>query len=358
MDKARNDLSAAVPKFCLALEEHRRTPDGRVRTSQEMLSTFFPYDDKSCTDRVFKFLPNDVRGPIVAAWGIRGLKAALRDTDDKVQSVVHDALVAGDVDHAAFEEALTAETLVRWLPLGEIWSFWRGGKVTKGAIHKALATAYELYLFDGRWFLDAIQGKGGSLKGTDVLAEGLTKEELSAWILRIAETGDGSPKGIVAALGWDKIVAKTSNDVLVGVLDAIVAKVGLVPKDSAHKADAPKSEGMRGEPSKPDLKAEAAKAEQMKIEPTISAAPQPPQSASPSDPPSDDKGWSNRPVPPEGGVPSPMGSEEQIAVVLEDDLMMASSPPEEDEAEQTMVADRPPAPVTPSKPPSRWEKKR
>src|SRR5215469_13580075 len=88
-DKApRNDLSAAVPKFCLALEEHRRTPDGRVRTSQEMLSTFFPYDDKSCTDRVFKYLPNDVRGPIIAAWGIRGLKAALRDTDDKVQSVV------------------------------------------------------------------------------------------------------------------------------------------------------------------------------------------------------------------------------------------------------------------------------
>jgi hypothetical protein len=324
-----------------------------------MLSTFFPYDDKSCTDRVFKYLPNDVRGPIVAAWGIRGLKAALRDTDDKVQSVVHDALVAGDVDHAAFEEALTAETLVRWLPLGEIWSFWRGGKVTKGAIHKALATAYELYLFDGRWFLDAIQGKGGSLKGTDVLAEGLTKEELSAWIRRIAETGDGSPKGIVAALGWDKIVAKTSNDVLVGVLDAIVAKVGLVPKDSAHKADGPKSEGLKREPSMPDLKAEAAKAaEAAKIEPTISAAPQPPQGAAPSDPPSDDKGWSNRPVPPEGGVPAPVGSEEQIAVVLEDDLMMASSTPEEDEAEQTMVADRPPAPVTPSKPPSRWEKKR
>lgn len=195
MEKARNDLSAAVPKFCLALEEHRRTADGRVRTSQEMLTHYFPFDDKGCTDRVFRYLPNDVRGPIVAAWGIRGLKAALRDTDDKVQSVVHDALVAGDVDHAAFEEALTAETLVRWLPLADIWSFWRGGKVTKGAIHKALATAYELYLFDGRWFLDAIQGKGGTLKGTDVLAEGLSKEDLSAWVRRIAETGDGSPKG-------------------------------------------------------------------------------------------------------------------------------------------------------------------
>jgi hypothetical protein len=353
VDKARNDLSAAVPKFCLALEEHRRTPDGRVRTSQEMLSTFFPYDDKSCTDRVFKFLPNDVRGPIVAAWGIRGLKAALRDTDDKVQNVVHDAMVAGDVDHAAFEEALTAETLVRWLPLGEIWSFWRGGKVTKGAIHKALATAYELYLFDGRWFLDAIQGKGGSLKGTDVLAEGLTKEELSGWIRRIAETGDGSPKGVVAALGWDKIVAKTSNEVLVGVLDAIVAKVGLVPKEAGSKSEAAKVEVSRApEPSRPEL----TKPEPAKFEPTVSAAPAPAQALRGSDPGGDDKGWSNRPVPPEGApIPIAASSEEQIAVVLEDDLVMASPGSDEEEAEQTMVADRPPAP---SKPPSRWEKKR
>lgn len=50
MDKARNDLSAAVPKFCLALEEHRRTPEGRVRTSQEMIATFFAHDEKVCTD--------------------------------------------------------------------------------------------------------------------------------------------------------------------------------------------------------------------------------------------------------------------------------------------------------------------
>src|SRR6185437_16698092 len=84
VDKARNDLSAAVPKFCLALEEHRRTPDGRVRTSQELVTSFFPHDEKSCTDRIFKYLPNDARGPIIAAWGIRGIKAALRDDDGKV----------------------------------------------------------------------------------------------------------------------------------------------------------------------------------------------------------------------------------------------------------------------------------
>jgi hypothetical protein len=301
VDKARNDLSAAVPKFCLALEEHRRTPDGRVRTSQEMLATFFPFDEKSCTDKVFKCLPNDVRGPIVAAWGIRGLKAALRDTDDKLQSVVHDALVAGDVDHAAFEAALTPETLVRWLPLSDLWSFWRGGKLTKHAIQKAIGTAYELYLFDGRWFLDTIQAKGGSLKGTDVLAEGLTKEELTGWIRRIADTGDGSPKGVVAALGWDKIVAKTSNEVLTQVLDAIVTKVGLAPQ----KGD-----------SKPALV-------------TYGSA----------DSSADDRAWGSKPpAAPEGGpneekqaAPEDPGSEEQINVVLEDDLLVA---PGADELEE------------------------
>src|SRR5580658_2400398 len=136
VEKARNDLSAAVPKFCLALEEHRRTPDGRVRTSQELLATFFPHDEKVCTDKIFKYLPNEVRGPIIAAWGIRGIKAALRDDDERIQQVVYDALVAGDVDHSAFEEGLTPETLVRWVPLGDLWSFWRGGKLTKQAIHK------------------------------------------------------------------------------------------------------------------------------------------------------------------------------------------------------------------------------
>lgn len=228
MEKARNDLSAAVPKFCLALEEHRRTPEGRVRTSEEMIATFFPHDEKTCTDRIFKYLPNEVRGPIIAAWGIRGIKAALRDTDEKVQSVVHDALVAGDIDPPAFEDGLTGDTLVRWVPLGDLWAFWRGGKMTKQALHKALSTAYELYLFDARWFLDTITSKGGSTKGTDVLTDGLSKEEMAQWIHRIHETGDGTPKGIVAALGWDKIAAKTADDVLVAVLDAMVAKVGLV----------------------------------------------------------------------------------------------------------------------------------
>jgi len=293
VDKARNDLSAAVPKFCLALEEHRRTAEGRVRTSQEMLAAFFPYDEKGCTDKVFKYLPNDVRGPIVAAWGIRGLKAALRDTDDKTQSVVHDALVAGDIDHTGFEDALTPETLVRWLSLSDLWMFWRGGKLTKQAIQKALGTAYELYLFDGRWFLDTIQSKGGALKGADVLADGLTKEELTGWIRRIAETGDGSPKGVVAALGWDKIVAKTANEVLVAVLDAIVTKVGLA---TAAKLD-----------PKPDPASHAA-----------------------GEGAADDRAWSKPPGALDAGMrerlpssPESPPSEEAINVVLEDELLVA-----------------------------------
>ncbi len=310
MDKARNDLSAAVPKFCLALEEHRRTPDGRVRTSQELVTSFFPHDDKSCTDRIFKYLPNDARGPIIAAWGIRGIKAALRDDDQKIQSVVHDALVAGDVDHTAFEEGLTAETIVRWLPLGDLWAFWRGGKLTKQAIHKALSTAYELYLFDARWFLDTIQAKGGAIKGTDVLADGLEKADLTQWVRRIHETGDGTPKGIVAALGWDKIVAKTANEVLIAVLDAMVTKVGLVVS--------PKGDAMRPRlDSKPDA-AMAPPPVETKVEKPASEDTwsMPPGAAATNAPSAGDVAAQHAPIPP---------SEEAINVVLEDELVITDS---------------------------------
>jgi hypothetical protein len=301
-----------------------------------MLASLFPYDEKSCTDRIFKYLPNDVRGPIIAAWGIRGLKAALRDTDDKVQSVVHDALVAGDIDHAAFEEGLTAETLVRWIPLADLWSFWRAGKLSKQAINKALATAYELYLFDGRWFLDTLQAKGGSARGTDVLAEGLTKDELVAWIRKIAETGDGTPKGIVAALGWEKIVAKTTNDVLVSVLDAIVAKVGLVVAPTKERESTPKL----------DQKQAHAPA----------SVPGHAPSSGELDAGADDRAWSKPPAPLE--IPQVIASpaaittptEEAINVVLEDELIIAPNMLDaldgpEDDVDPTQIkpmTDRPP----------------
>ncbi|HEX7664041.1 MAG TPA: hypothetical protein VF407_06020, partial [Polyangiaceae bacterium] len=178
-------------------------------------------------------------------------KAALRDDDAKVESVVYDALQAGDVDHAAFEEGLTSELTVRWAPLTSWWSFWRSGKLSKKAIGKALETAYELGLFDARWFLDTIEGRGGQLKGTDVLSDGLTKADLTDWVKRIHQSGDGTPKGIVAALGWEKIVAQIANDTLVAVLDAFATKAGLVAhasslapkKDDAKKDESPASAG-------------------------------------------------------------------------------------------------------------------
>jgi len=310
VEKARNDLSAAVPKFCLALEEHRRTPEGRVRTSQEMLTTYFPHDDKTCTDRIFKYLPNEVRGPIIAAWGIRGIKAAMRDNDEKIQSVVHDALVAGDVDHTAFEDGLSPETLVRWVPLADLWAFWRAGKMTKQALHKALSTAYELYLFDARWFLDTITAKGGAIKGTDVLADGLSKEELTQWIHRIHETGDGTPKGIVSALGWDKIVAKSANDVLVSVLDAMVAKVGLVMV-------APRESSPRLSDSSPKLeqKSDAKPPDAPPSSPTLQGVQAVADQPKPNVPPIDDTSWSVPPTPP--------SAEEGIHVVVDDELIVS-----------------------------------
>jgi hypothetical protein len=325
VDKARNDLSAAVPKFCLALEEHRRTPEGRVRTSQEMIANYFPHDEKVCTDRIFKYLPNEVRGPIIAAWGIRGIKAALRDTDDKVQSVIHDALIAGDIDPAAFEDGLTAETLVRWAPLADLWAFWRAGKMSKQALHKALSTAYELYLFDARWFLDTISAKGGSIKGTDVLADGLSKDELTQWIHRIHEGGDGTPKGIVAALGWDKIVAKTTNEVLAAVLDAMVAKVGLVV--STRESSPRVSESASKLESRSDVDAAAAPPP-----PSESALPESPSASQngdqrTTDKPAVDEGAWSTPSTPQTPSPPPPGSEEGIHVVVDDELILADPAP-------------------------------
>ncbi len=235
MVKPRNDRNQAVTKFCLAMEEHRRTEVGRVRTARELVATLFPYDEHGATDKVFKAMPNEVRGPILSNWGIRGAKAALKDDDERVKSVVHDALVAGDIDEAIFEEGVTAQTLVDWIALSDWWSFWRHGKLTGVAIQKALATARELELIDDRWFLANVQGRGGKLKGTDVICDSLSKDQIVAWIRKVHESGDGSPGGLVAALGWETILAKTAQDALLFALDAFAKKAGLVPDASADK---------------------------------------------------------------------------------------------------------------------------
>jgi hypothetical protein len=228
-------LNAAVPKFCLALEKDRRTPEGRIRSEHDFREHFFPYDEAMARDRVLKFLPREIRGPIIASWGIRGRKAAMRDDDARVRAVVHDAFVAGDIDDQTFEDGVSADIVVSWAELADWWKFWRGGKHTKYSIQRALETGYDLGLFDARWFFDVLESGGGKLHGTDVLVEGMSKTELADWIKKIHESGDGSPKGLLSALGWSTLVAKTSNAVLLSAIDAFAQKNALV-KDR-FKAD-------------------------------------------------------------------------------------------------------------------------
>jgi len=246
-----NDLDASVTKFCLSLERDRRTPEGRSRSEREFREHFFPYDDGIARDRILKFLPRDVRGPIIASWGIRGRKAAMRDDDSRVRAVVHDAFVAGDIDDQTFEDGLAPELITGWVELADWWRFWRGGKHTKYSIQRALETAYDLELLDARWFLDTLESGGGKLHGTDVLVEGMSKTELADWIKKIHESGDGSPRGLLNALGWPTLVAKTSNAVLLSAMDAFANKNGLV-KDK-FKADEGEPDGHRGStpPSRP-----------------------------------------------------------------------------------------------------------
>jgi hypothetical protein len=227
MNKPRNDISSAVPKFCLTLEEFRRTPEGRVRTAQEFLSHFFPYDEKGAKDGVFHYVPKEVRGPMLITWGLRAQKSALRDSDEKVRDVVHDALLAGDLDAEAFEQGISAQALVSWLPLHDWWRFWRSGKVTKEAITKALDVAFALGFFDPKVFLDSLEGRSGRVKGTDVIGEGLSKAELLDWVRKVYTSGDCSAKGMLAALGWDVALQKTPNDALLGFLDSVATRIGL-----------------------------------------------------------------------------------------------------------------------------------
>ena len=236
MAKPRNDRNQAVTKFCLAMEEHRRTEAGRVRTAKEFVAHFFPFDEQKAKDQLFLHMPNDVRGPVLAKWGIRGAKAALKDDDEKVKLVVHDALVAGDIDDAIFEGGVEAPILVDWIVLAEWWSFWRHGRLTGVAIQKALAIARELALIDDHWFLFNVQGRGGKLRGTDVLCDTLSKDQIVAWVRKLHETGDGSPAGIVAAIGWETILTKTAQDALLFALDQFARKAGLAPEVPEPKA--------------------------------------------------------------------------------------------------------------------------
>lgn len=280
--KPTNDRANPVTKFCLAMEEHRRTPEGRVRAAKDLVSHFFPHDQQGADDRLFRFMPNDVRGPILSAWGIRGTKAALRDDDAKVRTVVFDALVAGDIDEATFEEGISPQILTDWVALSDWWTFWRKGKLTGVAIQKALATARELGLIDDKWFFSNLEGRGGKLKGTDVVCDTLSKEQVVAWLKNVHASGDGSPKGLVAAIGWETILHKTAEDALLFALDAFAKKAGLVAESeaAAPKAAPPAAEPPAAPPT-PVPSSSASAEKTTAAEPAITTVPTAPADESP-----------------------------------------------------------------------------
>jgi len=250
--KPRNDRALALSAFCLEIEKHRRTPEGRVRNAEAFLHFYFPRqgDGSAATDRVFLHLPREVRGPVLAGWRIRGLKAALRDDDERVKTVVLDALEAGDLDSNMFEEGIAPDKLIDYAPLDEWWSFWRGTAVPNAAVQKALFTARSMHLIDDRWFLDNVAGRGGKLKGTDAVCDTLTKDDIVGWLRGIHTSADGSPAGVVAARGWDNVLAKTAPEALLAALDAFARKVHLTPSNSQipQPLSRPPLDGFEGMP--------------------------------------------------------------------------------------------------------------
>jgi len=185
-----------------------------------------------------------VRGPILSGWGIRGAKTALRDDDDRVEEVVHDALVSGDLDPARFEAGLPPSVVVDYLPLAEWWIFWRTGSLSTPIVQRAVLLAHEIGLFDASWFLNTIVSSDGMSRGIDVFAPRLTKADLTAWVALVAERGDASSEGLLTALGWQRVVEHTSTSAMLIVLDELIKKVGLsiqlpteIPADFASIED-------------------------------------------------------------------------------------------------------------------------
>ncbi len=219
--------SPELRRFCLALEEFRRTPEGRVRTSEEFLQSFFPHDAEIVADQILRYIPRETRAKIIAGWKIRGPKTALRDDDVKVERVVYDHLVSGDIDHVAFESGIAPEVVIQSVPLTEWWLFWRTGKLSASVLVHALTVAREQKLFDAKWFLDHLVASEGDATGIDVFAPKLSKEDLTAWVRAIATTSNATAEGIIGALGWDKVFSTLTVSTLLILLDALITRIGL-----------------------------------------------------------------------------------------------------------------------------------
>lgn len=273
----KNARGRPVTKLCLALEAFRRTEEGRVRDATAFLGHFFPEDADASRDRLFVHLPKEVRADLLSNWGIRGKKSALRDDDEKVRATVSDALAAGDIDANVIEGGVTPEILVDWVPLEDWWRFWRGTVLPVGSVRKALALARDLSLFDERWFLEHLKLPSQRLEGTDVICAALSKDQLVAWVRAVHTSGDASPTGLVGALGWDTVLAKTASEALTSALDALARQIGLVDDPAERRSDAPKAtsegpapplEAPRAEPTKPESsRADAKPATAPKVEP-------------------------------------------------------------------------------------------
>jgi hypothetical protein len=232
--------SAELRRFCLALEEYRRTPEGRVRDSQEFLLSFFPHDGDIVADQVFRYISRETRAKIISGWKIRGPKAALRDDDAKVEEVVHDSLRSGDLDHVMFEEGISPEVLINSVPLTEWWIFWRTGKLSSSILTHALLVARDQKLLGATWFLDHVMATDGDARGIDVFASKLSKEDLTAWVRKIASTANATPDGIVDALGWEKILGSLPVSSLMILLDGLITRIGLslhLPTDLEDETD-------------------------------------------------------------------------------------------------------------------------
>jgi hypothetical protein len=150
-----------------------------------------------------------------------------------------------------FETGIVPETLIDYAPLDEWWGLWRGATLPNAAVQKALATARSMHLIDDKWFLENVEGRGGKTKGTDAVADTLTKDDVIGWIRGIHASGDATPAGVIAARGWDNVLAKTSPEALLAALDAFARKVHLVtpPQSTLPKPiSSPPLDGFEGMP--------------------------------------------------------------------------------------------------------------
>ncbi len=225
-----NPADDPVSKFALALEIHRREKATGKWEPKDFRSHFFPYAKDGATDEILRRMPKEVRGPILTAWGIRGQNRAKTDSDEKVLEVTFDALTATppDLDDKAFEEGVDAEKTIRWADLRHWWKFWRAGNLRKEDLTVFFRTAFELNLVDAKIFFAMIEDPKKKLTGIDVVSTAISPEDRIAWIRAIYETRDRDEDAILMALGWEKIVIKVDNAILITVADRLAERIGLV----------------------------------------------------------------------------------------------------------------------------------